>query len=544
MDKPEARELKTLITFLILIGAFAAWWGTLYCLKKRERLGKWGELYLFFLLLKTGKGRRLLERLASRGRFWRGFGYLSIFLSFFSMILMFLMLLLSAYLSLTARVKPTRPSMMLVLPGINPIIPFWYGIAALAIAIIIHEFSHGIQARVHRIKIKSLGIVLAIIPVGAFVEPDEKEVEAMPRRARMRMYASGPGMNIVVAMVLGLIFCWGLLGSVHAERGVIVYAVSEDSPLKLLYPDVNPVAILSINGSPVDPESNFYDLSPAPPGAPVDIEVLNEKGEEVALQNVPLGVVVTGLEMGYPAQKAGMEEGMIILAVNGEGIPSERAFSDFMSSTRPGQRINITVLKPEMVEGEVRYVYFNFTGIELAHKYDVYPLEEFRGVGFLGVSTAYLGVVVEGAEGFIERLSHPVRSSDDLNELRANLLTVMFTLPINIKIMPFHPPLTDLYHVNGVLGRLPPGAFWTLTNTVYYIFWINLLLGTFNTLPLLIMDGGVLFKDTVEGLAERLVKGEKAEERRKKLSQGLYTSVSYITLFLLLAIIIGPYLFS
>ncbi|RLF68682.1 MAG: hypothetical protein DRN40_07330, partial [Thermoplasmata archaeon] len=67
-------------------------------------------------------------------------------------------------------------------------------------------------------------------------------------------------------------------------------------------------------------------------------------------------------------------------------------------------------------------------------------------------------------------------------------------------------------------------------------------LGTFNTLPLLIMDGGVLFKDTVEGLAERLIKGEKAQEKRKRFSQGIYTSVSYITVFLLLAIIFGPYL--
>lgn len=534
--------MKTIITFLIVTGAFTAWWGILYYLKKKEKLVRWGELYLFFLLLKTGRGRRLIDRLAKRRRFWRGFGHLSIFLSYISMALMFLMLTLSAYLSLTARVKPTKPSMMLVLPGINPIIPFWYGIAALAIAIIIHEFSHGIQARVDRIRIKSLGLVLAIIPVGAFVEPDEKEVEAMPRRARMRMYASGPGMNIVVAAVLGLIFCWGLLGSVQAERGAIVQAISPDSPMKLLYPDVDPVAILSINGIPVDPRGDFYDFSPAPPGVEVDIEILNEKGDVMVLRGVPGGVVVTGLQEGYPAEKAGLKEGMIIIAVNGKEIPSEKAFSEFMSTTHPGQRINVTVLKPERVGGEVVYTPFNFTDIKLAYKYDVYPLEEFRGVGFLGVSTAYLGVLVEGAEGFIERLSHPVRSSGDLNELRINLLTVMFTLPINIKIMPFHSPLTDIYHVSGLLGKLPPGAFWTLTNTVYYIFWINLLLGTFNTLPLLIMDGGVLFKDTVEGLAERLVKGEKAEERRKKLSRGLYTSVSYITLFLLLAIIIGPYI--
>ena len=33
---------------------------------------------------------------------------------------------------------------MIGLPGLNPVIPLWYGILALVIAMVVHEFSHGI----------------------------------------------------------------------------------------------------------------------------------------------------------------------------------------------------------------------------------------------------------------------------------------------------------------------------------------------------------------------------------------------------------------
>ncbi|MCD6382887.1 MAG: site-2 protease family protein, partial [Thermoplasmata archaeon] len=351
-----------LYSVIIILSALFVWWGALYYLDKKGKLKRWGSLYLFILLLKTKRGRKLIDRIASKRRFWRGFGYVSIVLSYLSMILMFFMLILSAYLTITAKVKPTSPSRMLVLPGINPIIPFWYGIFALILAVVIHEFSHGIQARVDKVKIKSLGVVLAIIPIGAFVEPDEEEVKALPRKARMRMFAAGPGMNIIVAIVLGLIFCWGLLGSVHAERGAILYGMSEHSPINLLYPDVEPVAILSVGGTDVSPEEDFYNFSPAPPGTFTNLRVLLSDGSTKTLEGVPVGVVVIDLSRGYPAEKAGIKPGMIMLRLNGVEITSERSFSDLMAETHPGEVINLTVLDP-VDEGEgINYTLRNISG--------------------------------------------------------------------------------------------------------------------------------------------------------------------------------------
>ena len=49
------------------------------------------------------------------------------------------------------------PQSNLLIPGLNPYLPWTYGWIALVVTIIIHEAGHGIVARVHNIKIESTG---------------------------------------------------------------------------------------------------------------------------------------------------------------------------------------------------------------------------------------------------------------------------------------------------------------------------------------------------------------------------------------------------
>src|SRR5438309_10978520 len=99
------------------------------------------------------------------------------------------------------RGNPPSPDLLLGLPGINPIIPLGYGILGLAVAIILHELSHGILSRVATVKIRSLGLIFLIFPIGAFVEPDEHELRALPRRERGRLYAVWPATNVLLAIL-------------------------------------------------------------------------------------------------------------------------------------------------------------------------------------------------------------------------------------------------------------------------------------------------------------------------------------------------------
>ena len=96
--------------------------------------------------------------------------------------------------------------MMLGIPGVNPLIPIWYGILGLIVAIVVHEFAHGILTRVGKMAIKALGLVFAIVPMGAFVEPDEDAHATTSKKNRMRVYAVGPATNIIVAFLFVLLF--------------------------------------------------------------------------------------------------------------------------------------------------------------------------------------------------------------------------------------------------------------------------------------------------------------------------------------------------
>ena len=67
--------------------------------------------------------------------------------------------------------RELNPASYLLLPGINPILPFLYGWLAIVCAVVIHEGAHGIIARNRGLNVKSSGLLFfLIIPIGAFVD--------------------------------------------------------------------------------------------------------------------------------------------------------------------------------------------------------------------------------------------------------------------------------------------------------------------------------------------------------------------------------------
>ncbi len=203
---------------LILFAAFLGWFLLLYVLGRRGLLEKLGmSLMGPFLMLKTTRGRALIEKLSH----WRGLrllGQALILLVAITMVGMTLLLVWTA--TLVQQIPAERvpaPQTLLGLPGVNPFIPLGYGIFALAVAIVVHEFAHGILARRWKVNIKSLGVLLFIVPIGAFVEPEEEELKALDRRKRGTVYAAGPGSNVVLAVLMALLFSIGMMGSVQLK---------------------------------------------------------------------------------------------------------------------------------------------------------------------------------------------------------------------------------------------------------------------------------------------------------------------------------------
>ena len=187
----------------------------------------WGRS---FLMWRTDWGKDFIERISQNKPFWRRVGDVWVVTVFIIMILMFSLLLWQATLAWQIpKTSAVSPKMMIGLPGLNPVIPLWYGILALVIAMVVHEFSHGILSRVAGVKVKALGLLLFFFPVGAFVEPDEEGMKSMKKWERMRLYAAGPGSNMVVAVVFSFLFSSVMVASLEpAEDGLLLYSVSAD----------------------------------------------------------------------------------------------------------------------------------------------------------------------------------------------------------------------------------------------------------------------------------------------------------------------------
>ena len=211
----------------------------IYILYKKEVLKKYNlSLYGPALLLRTKKGIGFLKKVASKKRFWKKYGNFGIAFCFITMIIMVIVLIWQAWavIGFTPAQKQAMPGfeIALILPGINPILPLefiGYLLVALIVAIIAHEFSHGILTFVGNLKVKSLGILYLIVPIGAFCEPDEEELKKAETGKRMRVYAAGPLSNFVVALVAILLFSFVLMSAVQpSAEGIGVLEVYKNSP--------------------------------------------------------------------------------------------------------------------------------------------------------------------------------------------------------------------------------------------------------------------------------------------------------------------------
>jgi membrane-associated protease RseP (regulator of RpoE activity) len=123
------------------------------------------------------------------------------------------------------------PASLLLLPGINPILPIFYGWLAIVCAIVIHEGAHGIIARNRGFKVKSSGLLFFLfVPIGAFVDVDEEQISKSKAKDSLRVMAAGVSGNIVMALVCILAVLLIVNGLTPVIDGVYIYEVDEGMP--------------------------------------------------------------------------------------------------------------------------------------------------------------------------------------------------------------------------------------------------------------------------------------------------------------------------
>ncbi len=492
---------------LLLIGLILilAWIGVLLVVYRWEHdaVSLWGPTVMW----KTERGKRLIGRIARRDRFWNRYADVGIVLSLAAMIGMFLLILWNVYL--TFQIPPDQapsPQMMLGLPGINPVIPIGYGVVALVVAIVVHEFSHGILAMASRLKVKALGVIFLIVPIGAFVEPDEEELEETSARKRSRVFAAGPTTNIVLALVCLLILGFVLAPSIAPQSDGVI--VSND------YGGVDPWGVVTaVNGTAVSNRTAFRDVTGGlTPGATYPMEI--HRDGDSSERRVRYGLYIRHVEDGSPADGA-LERGDVMwrLGYNGTVTPvaTQEAFIDLMETTAPGDSLHVTFHR----NGTQRNA-----SVTLADKGDVTGAAGDAGVGYLGVAAYGVTDVVRDT-GYYPALLQPFEGS----------FLPYLALPF-IGLSPFPGQLADLYTQSQ--------GFWMTYNMLYWIFWLNFALGTFNVLPAIPLDGGYIFRDGVASVMRRL--GLRDREQREKIASHVTTVFSVVVLVAILSMVFVPQL--
>lgn len=189
------------------------------------------EVNFPLLMWRTQRLRGFIDRLANRApRFWKWYMNLGIVISTGFMILM------AGALVYSLKTLMDAPTVSLVVPGVevpgSPIfIPLLAGLIAIATVLIVHEFSHGILSRVEKININSIGLLLFAIIPGAFVEPDEEELNELSRPAKMRIYVAGSMANLTlaaIAMIIMMVISSFIVPMVFEDDGVVINRLTSD----------------------------------------------------------------------------------------------------------------------------------------------------------------------------------------------------------------------------------------------------------------------------------------------------------------------------
>ncbi|HUV02278.1 MAG TPA: site-2 protease family protein [Desulfobacteria bacterium] len=552
----------TVILYLFLI-----YWFIVVALDKKGILERYNISAVGpVLMIRTKRGERLLERLstgARRERFWRVYANIGTVLVLIAMVFMFVLVAYGTYATFMAHPEPTEinePRNWLLIPGLNEFIPLsaWVGFV---IALVVHELSHAVLSTVEKIKVKSMGLLVALVPIGAFAEPDseqlfgkkEKEKEKEKRsgekrheeieadaperkltkkvatsRERTRILSAGVTSNFCVAFVAFSLF-FAILFSVQpiSDNVLYVYGVAEGSLADSV--GIEPeMFITMVDGSPV---TRLEELNTALRSQDeTQITVLDKSGAERTLV-VPdgsgsTGVYIVGVEGGLPAANAGLTGGMRITRMDSMRITSYEDFSAFMGTTTPAQVIEVETDKKTVT-------------VALAES----PYTE--QIGFLGVLVANspLGTTIvnfptqEYLEG-LRSLPHSFITFSPSQWLSGWLwLTIMPIAPLPTGFGGFNPLLAHLYEPVSGAALLGSVIFWT-ADILFWTGWINFYVGLFNCLPAIPLDGGYVFREMLNPV---LRLGIKEEKRKEKVAKAI---ASFIALFIFSSIVImlaGPY---
>lgn len=208
------------------------------------------------MAIRTNKVR-IFDIFARFGLFFKIYGTLGVVMVILVSVFYTFFLFFILWYVLTIRPAPTeiltemvKPQNLLLIPGVNQFIPGTVAVwLALVLTLAIHEFGHGILARVEGMRVRSAGLLLAVIPIGAFVEPDEQDVAEAKGMPKIRMFGAGITNNLVFGLI-----CFFLMitffGMAAPTAAPVIYGLYQDFPAHQAGVPQDSI-VTAINGTPV-----------------------------------------------------------------------------------------------------------------------------------------------------------------------------------------------------------------------------------------------------------------------------------------------------
>ena len=434
-------------------------------LEKGGYLEKWNATKVlgFILMLRTNKGQKILEKISRPRKFWRIFGEFSIWIGFIALFFTTMMVILS-FLSLfnSSRERISiESSEVLLIPGVTTGIPIFWPLMALIVALIIHEYGHGILMRAHGMRVRSFGLLIfSLIPIGAFAEPEYTEVMKAPKRERMRIYAAGPAVNLVFSIILVSILAVAINGVNPTMQGAYSPAIVADGPA---------------NESGLEP----YDII---------IEVNNE-----SISNAD------DLREILESSKAGDILLFTVLKYNGTN----------MTEWKEENTVEV------QLGDQYEYYLSKNASVDDLERLGISPEDPFLGVR----TDSTLGQAIRSTDHGKNRLMGPFYPNETIEErVLASLL-----YPLNLLSTPFE--FNGEIMLESELKMLDIGIVELfLIEGIFWFLWINFLLGFANLIPVIPFDGGHIMRDsinsTISWIAEKsgIIHSQKAEILATKTS--------------------------
>ena len=531
-----------MIEYVIALLVIIAYVVVVYVLNKKGILAKYHFTQgMIFLMWRTEGGKKIIERLSKLRRFWLVYAAVAKWICLGVAIFMMSLLIWEA--TLVSKIPASSapgPEMILGIPGINPIIPIWYGIIGLIVAVVFHEFAHGILTRVGKMDIKSLGVVFLVIPLGAFVEPDEEAINKSDRKRRTSIYAVGPGTNIILAVICAILFSSVMLSSVTPVRdGPVVVTVADNSIASMNSLQFG-AQVVSVDGSAMTDIYSWQNATAPNAGSNVSLTYFYRNAQYNA--SIVSGVQVTGVTKGYPASDIGLQSGMLLASLNDTPIRNENDLRVTLRNTYGGETVNITVMS---YHADTK-AYENVSAItnvtllsraEYLRSVGTNVPSDFVDYGFMGINSAYLGAGVVNVQVLSQRLASPYANLQTPGDFITDTLRYI-SLPF-IGLAPVQSPVTELFHPTGLVAPFGADVFWITANILYWVFWINLMVGMTNVLPAVPLDGGFLFKDGLDAFVQKVRKNATEEQRAKYVSR-ITIALALFVLFLIVYQFIGP----